>query len=641
MTLQSKHEPESQKSAPSGDTVVGDQQVVAKGGMPFDLPATAAFEVNQSLSPFMDGPPTADIADSSPRPSLSPVGQYFHKFELLDMRGGGGMGVVFKARDTKLNRIVALKTLRNTILPESDELERFHREAKAISQLAHPFIVPLLEYGEFRGTPYYVMQLAEGGSLSSWRKHAPRPPAEVVAVVQKIALAVGYAHSQGIIHRDIKPGNILLTATAEPMLADFGLARMDDSSRQLTPTDFLVGTPTYMSPEQLRGSQVDGRADIWSLGVMLFELLNGKPPFDDPDRAALFTKITLASPPKLSTPQRPVDRSLERIVLRCLEKLPEERYQTAEALAADLAAWQRGELPSRTWRDWAAGFSRRARRHPVRVALSVAVPLALLFGTYWGVSYLDDQRAIRPLQQTLRRGETVTLVPLKGGPVWHRVFPEGAAHVSGSATTRITAPSQALIELLPGPMPSHFRLEVEARPSMFLSNDVEPRFLSFGCFVGGTPLMTDAWDQFACQAITLTGEPLSPQAGQVGLPSQALVQAATVSVGRDGKTHWFEFPFRGLQQVPESQEGQLGAPWHRLEIEVAPTGISASFDGKPFAPLALPEMVKTMSIRNTQVKHGEPPFPLDINLTGSTGLIVGNGIVEFRNVRVTPLVPSP
>jgi WD40 repeat protein/serine/threonine protein kinase len=259
-------------------------------------------------------------------------------YELLAVMGQGGMGIVYKARHRSLNRIVALKVThaRHLLLP--DAAQRFQIEAAAIARLDHPNIVPIYEIGEAFGQSFYSMALIEGVSLAQAVAVSPLPPRRAAELLQAVARAVGYAHSQGIVHRDLKPENILLDATDRPRITDFGIAKFSDTDSRLTLDGEVIGTPSYMSPEQALGQaeQIGPLSDVYSLGATLYCLLTGRPPFQaasSPDTLRHVVEREPVSPRQLNPA---VDRDLETICLKCLEKSPERRYPTAEALADDL-----------------------------------------------------------------------------------------------------------------------------------------------------------------------------------------------------------------------------------------------------------------------------------------------------------------
>ncbi len=271
------------------------------------------------------------------------------RYEIVEELGRGAMGSVFKARDPAVGRIVALKTIHATALEgaQSEEYRtRFYREARASGVLAHPGIVPVFDVGEHEGAPFLVMEFVEGRTLADAVKKGERYTLDRVCEIgQQLADALGYAHRQGVIHRDIKPANILMTSRAvygseRPRITDFGIAKL--AASEITTTGQLLGTPSFMPPEQFTGSPIDGRADLFSLGVILYSLATGEQPFPGETMTAVSYKVVYTEPIPPAKLNPAIPARLEVVILKCLAKSPADRYQTGEELAQDLAAMRTG-----------------------------------------------------------------------------------------------------------------------------------------------------------------------------------------------------------------------------------------------------------------------------------------------------------
>ncbi len=299
-------------------------------------------------------------------------------YEILDVLGRGGMGVVYKAREVKGSRLVALKMILAGGHAEKQELARFRTEARAIARLQHPNIVRLYEIGESEGHPFFTLELLEAGSLKDKLDGVPWPPRKAARLVRTLAKAIHHAHERDIIHRDLKPANVLLAADGAPKITDFGLARQLDTSGCQTPSDAVLGTPSYMAPEQAgQAKQVGPAADVYALGAILYELLTGQPPFQGDTSLDIIMQVVADDPvsPRLLRPNLPGD--LETICLRCLQKAPTERYPSARALANDLGRFCADEpVRAKRRRPWDAA-TQWVRRNPA-IAILIAV-IALLF----------------------------------------------------------------------------------------------------------------------------------------------------------------------------------------------------------------------------------------------------------------------
>jgi serine/threonine-protein kinase len=269
---------------------------------------------------------------------------FIGRYEIVAELGRGAMGSVFKASDPAVGRIVALKTIHSAALSGAQAAEyraRFYREARASGVLAHPAIVPVFDVGEHEGAPFLVMEFVDGHTLDSAMKRGERFTLNRVCEIgEQLADALGYAHRQGVIHRDIKPANILMTSrevygSERPRITDFGIAKL--AASEITTTGQMLGTPAYMPPEQFTGAPIDGRADLFSLGVILYSLAAGEQPFLGETMTAVSYKVVHVDPIPPSKLNPAIPPALEGVILKCLAKNPAARYQTGEELAEDLA----------------------------------------------------------------------------------------------------------------------------------------------------------------------------------------------------------------------------------------------------------------------------------------------------------------
>lgn len=277
----------------------------------------------------------------------------------------GGMGMVYRARHRALDRVEAVKVLRAGAVAGPVEAARFKFEAEAAAGLDHPNIVPVHGGGVIDGLPYLAMKWVDGGELSALRGHLQADPVALARVIEGVARAVHHAHTQGILHRDLKPANVLMDAAGTPHVTDFGLARRSDAADGLTVTGSIVGTPHYMAPEQARGDRRPTTAlDVYGVGAILYYLLTGRPPFDAATVTEVLRQVADDAPAPPRTVAAGVDRDLEAICLKCLEKTPADRYPSAAAAADDLARYARGESISVRPPGIAEWFARELRKTP-------------------------------------------------------------------------------------------------------------------------------------------------------------------------------------------------------------------------------------------------------------------------------------
>jgi serine/threonine-protein kinase len=342
----------------------------------------AAHEtVDMRSKPEGDVPPGDDADGNGHKP------HQFDHYLLIEKIARGGLGVVFKARDLQTERVVALKMILAGQLASPAEVQRFRNEIEAAANLEHPNIVPIYDVGEFEQRPYYTMKLMAGSLAGSIDQHSdPRAAARLTAT---ICWAIHFAHQRGVLHRDLKPHNILLDAAGNPHVSDFSLAKWVGGQREvgLTETGAVFGTPSYMAPEQASGQNktITTAADVYAIGAILYELLTGRPPFQGENAMQTLRQVVEAEPPRLSSMGRRIDRDLETICLKCLEKEPSRRYGSAEELGKELQRYLKGQpikaryigRAQRVWR-WCLRFPLWAGSIAAAAVFLVIMTLAAL-----------------------------------------------------------------------------------------------------------------------------------------------------------------------------------------------------------------------------------------------------------------------
>ena len=303
-------------------------------------------------------------------------------YEILEELGRGGMGVVYKARQVRLDRPCALKMILGGAHAGPEAAARFLAEAQAIARLQHPHIVQIHHIGEAEGLPFFELEYVDGGSLDRTLDGTPWTARRAAGLVELLAGAVAEAHRLGIVHRDLKPANILLTADGTPKITDFGLAKSLGADSGLTATDSIMGSPSYMAPEQAAGQtkQLGPPADVYALGATLYELLTGRPPFRGATILETLEQVKTVEPVPPSRLVPGLPRDVETIALKCLQKEPGKRYDSAAALAEDLRRFLDGEpIVARPVPAWERAW-RWCRRHPAPAALTAAVVLVAALG---------------------------------------------------------------------------------------------------------------------------------------------------------------------------------------------------------------------------------------------------------------------
>ena len=347
----------------------------------------------QSRSHFDPGDELLTTSDTLP---IEPEQiRYFGDYQLLGMLGRGGMGLVYKARQVSLDRIVALKMILAGQLSSHEQVARFRTEAQAAATLDHPGIVPIFEVGEHQSQHFFSMGFVDGPSLAAKLQNGPLAPKQAAALVRKIALAVQHAHEHGIVHRDLKPANVLIGPNSEPKLTDFGVAKRLEGDADLTATGEIIGTPSFMSPEQAAGKskELGPPTDIYALGAILYALLAGRPPFQADSAADTLAQIIYDDPAPLRRLNASCPRDLETICLKCLHKTPARRYASAGELAADLQRWLDHEPIQARPTTSAERLWLFCRRRPTTAAVVLVSTVLILLGLLVGYELRLRQQA--------------------------------------------------------------------------------------------------------------------------------------------------------------------------------------------------------------------------------------------------------
>jgi serine/threonine-protein kinase len=597
------------------------------------------------------------------------AGRSLNNYELLEELGRGGMGVVYKAWQIRPHRLVALKMILTGRFASAHEVRRFYDEAEAVAQLDHPHIVPLYEVGEHQGRPYFSMKLFEAGSLT---RHLPRLAGDMRAAAQllaTVARAVHHAHQRGILHRDLKPGNILLDAQGQPHVADFGLARRldhpaepslppvgalvpdtaDDASGPTKPpttlqasgaapgASVIAGTPGYMAPELAAGQKGASTtaADVYSLGAILYKVLTGRPPSQ-----AAPTDQTLHQGQQ-PHPERPralnprVDCNLEAVCLKCLEKDPAGRYASAQALAEDLERWLRREPVLARRPPWPARLWRVVRRHALPVTAAAlcgfAVAAVLLYSYF-----TDPERPLENLERRLARAETVTLIGATGPPRW-------SSWTEGEDTVMVAPPDRdrpfsfagfqfGRLKLLRSPQATRYRFSAEVRHEGSVDQSKVGIYFAYKSVVVGQHL-----ERYWCE---LTFADLGSLAGSVRGPEQRRQRPRYSTVALTVRRFADLVPgIDSTRFTPVRKEyldeGQTPTPWRRIGVEVTPEKIRAFWRDELIGELPLAMLL--------QLGRSMPRDPVGLNPQfefapdGALGLYVFRGQAAFRNVVVEPL----
>jgi serine/threonine-protein kinase len=591
---------------------------------------------------------TGDVPEGSTTPEASarrygraPV---LDGYELKRPIGAGGMGVVYEAVQTRAGRVVAVKLVRSLGLFDEAQRTRFDTEAKALARAPHPNIVPVYEVGEQDGTPFFSMEFAPGGSLSDRVRNGKRlPPAEAAGLIAAVAMGVEGAHKAGVLHRDLKPSNILIAADGTPKVADFGLAKLLDRDDGPTHTGAVVGTPSYMAPEQVqpRFGPVGPRTDVYGLGATLYHLLTGQPPFkagETPLQTA--NQVATEDPPGVRAMFPDIDPVLDAIVRTAMEKQPADRYDSAAALADDLELWAAGKSPKVPPINAVRRVRRWVRRHRWKVAASGLVVLV----TATAAVAVRESDPTRQIDRALTRGEKVTLIGGTGTPR-HYQWRMGetrppAANSDEGACEIFATPAGAVLELVSEPKQDRYRFSAELRQGRAGDGDgVAGLYFGYDEFVEPDGRRLRHFLTIECNDhdYHTDGRPTRH-------PRYVWCQDRLFAT-QGGDTTSLKQLVRG---IPYEKDDTVRNRWRRVVIDVTPEQITVHWRNandsiKTMGPMPAAEFAdKRIKLQQT-LNRALAGFGLDPPVWAPrrpVGLWALNATASYRNVTIEPLPPD-
>jgi serine/threonine-protein kinase len=560
--------------------------------------------------------------------------RWLDHYEVLERIGRGGMGIVYKARQFPLNRIVALKMIRMGDDATPEAVARFKGEAEKLASLHHPNIVQIYAVGEWEGLPCFSMEYIDGGNLSQKIGGRPQPARQSAQWMEAVARAVHYSHEQGLVHRDLKPGNIVLTVDGVPKITDFGLAKRVDGDTNLTLSGVVVGTVRYCAPESAAGrvKDIGPLSDVYSLGAILYELLTGQAPFKAETHHETLQLVQTHDPVRPRVHNPAVDRELEAVCLKCLEKRPRRRYASAQAVADDLARWLRGEPTGARPRGWLTRLGSRIRRRPL---VSAAIVLALLGALIAPVVayFREPARKLDASFKALRQGKPVTLIGRDGGPAWFQVIPplgDTKTETAPDGTFSVTALRFALVELLPDPQLERYRFSAEVRHDTGAgpSGKVGIYFAGSKRSTAEGQIVDDFWGIDFNDIVDMSRpRQLGDLEGRTGNPVLCFIERHLRSE-QDVVKH--KIP-KLERRFPRSL-----LAWRKVAVLVTPERIKAFWDHEFIGELSLIELMKSSERLDeaAPVQAGLKPI---FAPRGALGLYVFNAAASFRSVKVEPL----
>jgi serine/threonine-protein kinase len=593
------------------------------------------------------------------RTALDGIPRRFGEYELLEKLPAGGMSDVFKARQFRPNRLVAIKIPHCAPVPGLEAFERFQREIEAIAQLQHEHVVRIYECGAEEGLRYFSMEYLEGGSLAAKLTGAPLPEREAAQLVQTLARAVHFVHQHDIIHRDLKPANVLLGADGCAKLTDFGLAKWLNGEDELTRSHAILGTAKYMAPEQARGDtqQVGPLTDVYGLGTILYECLTGRAPFRGATPDATLRLVESSPPTPPSMLRRGLCRTLEAICLKCLEKDPKQRYASAEELADDLKHWLNHEPTKARPPRWPARVYRKARRHVLALSLIAAVLVGLAT-----VIVFDPERPVRKIEGKLANHEPVTLIGETGKPSWSRLL-------AGKANTEISLDASGiytvyswgdmcLLELVRNPQQDRYHFLAQVCQRSGEKTGEVGLFLAQRTFRGSSADLHvftqlslsdvfDAVDQFNNLPLQHRLGRRPPKGNYVELCCRIHSADPEKKLPRELFRPVIGAPFKPTGASVWKGSPEERRPWYDLEVVVTPENLRAFRDGQLVCDLTIASISKRANDGLARWVRDHPDDPslrgisADFQPRGSLGLYVSYGSAQFRSVRIVPGADEP
>lgn len=535
------------------------------------------------------------------------------------------MGIVYRALDRRSGHIVALKTVRTPVAEDFLLTQRFQREAEILTRLAHSHIVPVHEVGQTEGRYFLAMAFVAGGSLNRHRHQFLIDHRAAVVVAEKITQAIQHAHELGILHRDLKPANVLLDENGEPLVSDFGLARLDDADPQLTRTGWLVGTPSYMAPEQAGGGtgKVGPATDVWAIGVLLYELVTGCRPFVGDNYRQVLSSVLFEEPISAALVRPDVDTSLEAVVRKCLEKDPGRRYATAAELGADLRRCLKGEPVQASLAQRSPKSGRWAARYAGVAALVGAIAVGL-FALNAGGKLPDTSENWRfasfrfePLSERIAQGRAVEFLGKRDLPVWYRWRMGKTIHVNKDPFS-IESSAPSMMDLAPRLPVEGYRLFAEVKAANIALGEAG---IYFACAQRENEEGTEHW--FYALTVAQT-------------PWQNRIALQLFHCREKDETH------KGILDKGMLIEWRLDSPateepeWFAIAVEVEPAKIRVFRDGKPIGEIATTDIERSRRMVLPSKSRVHTPL-VELSPQGSLGLYVHSGTGAFRNVIVQPL----